>query len=70
MGLVTWLERRRYEEHLTQQEFASTLGLSKATYNQVTRQRIRPSLRVFAAALRKYPDRRNEIADAVADDAT
>jgi transcriptional regulator with XRE-family HTH domain len=69
MGLVDWLERRRYEEHLNRQEFASSLGIPKATYSKITTGRTRPSIRVLAAVLRKYPDRKQEIADVVVCDA-
>ena len=59
--LVEWLEARQREEGLTETAFAESIGTSQPTWNRLRNGHIRPSYRIVAGALRKYPERQAEI---------
>lgn len=61
MDLATWLAQRQTETGEVDTEFARGLGISRALWRAIKYHRARPSLRVIAGALRRWPLHRQRI---------
>lgn len=62
-GLVDWLVDRQNGSGQIDSEFARGLGVSRALWRSVKYRQLRPSLRVVAGAVRRWPEHRQAILD-------